>query len=240
MPWIDIPEELAISREDNRVSIQLVLWIVSIMYRALNEVYGANYSDLCSQSSLCIKHILDRIGIGSGIYRGDVCFRMAYKDDPSVQKWEGFWDPQYHVWVMTEFKELIDITISHLHLHPASSRDDALPIPIIWWQEEGMPSWFLYIPRDPVEIELEQKEKDDFEKLIMRADHYYDTETSLEEEPKLPIPPILMGSRTANLLYQQKNPWMVMALDHFENEPLKLPDLMEERDRELRRQYGES
>ncbi len=240
MAWISIKNELSASRENGGTSIVLVAWIVSIMDRALNEVYGSNYSDLCAQSSMCVKHLLDRIGIRSRTYSGDVCFKMTYKGDTTIRRWEGFWGTEHHVWVMSEFREIIDLTISHLHLHQNSFRNDTLPIPVIWWQLKAMPKSFLYIPSNPVDIELLPEERENYEKLIHRVDHYFDAEVQSDRMSDEAIPPILMDKATAVFLYQQGNPWIIESLDKFEKESCELPPYMAERDKELRRMHKDS
>lgn len=64
--------------------------------------------------------------------------------------WGGFWGGDHHVWVETEFAEVADLSVSRLHEHPASHRQDALPAPPIWWRlGDWSPEVFLYLPDHP-------------------------------------------------------------------------------------------
>jgi len=204
------------SRRDGHTTQFLKRLIFSIVDRALHEHYGGDYPQKCLQSSVGIQMVLKKLGIGSRLWTGSACFAQAYKHAPEKTGWAGFWDRDHHVWLVTEFAEFVDLTISELHLHPSFSRRDAEPIPPIWWDEAARwPRTIAYLPEGAVasvfqfETREETEDLDRFKGLVLSTMGQYLTERRVED---VIYGPILEGENSMNSLHDQGHPYLVKTL----------------------------
>ena len=117
-----LKRQVARSRAQGRTNSLLRRLIYDVVVRSLQAHYGDNYSDRCLQASDGVRQLLQSLGINSGLVHGAACFSQVYAGPPVVVSWGGFWEKDHHVWLMTELNELVDITVSQLHLHRAGSR----------------------------------------------------------------------------------------------------------------------
>ena len=116
-----IKAEIDKSKQDRSTSPFLRKFIFKIVDEAAKTIYGKNYSDRCAQTSEAIKYLLNALDIKSKIFVGSVCILEVYKRKSEVGFcWGGFWDDQSHLFNITEFSELVDLTISQLHLNQKS------------------------------------------------------------------------------------------------------------------------
>ena len=235
MSWVDV--ELKFSLEKRKISPNLILWLIKILKKSLCQTYGSNYSDRCLQASLCMQHLLNRLHIKSSIECGALCVGMTYPDLPSRHEWEGFWDKNHHVWLRTEYKELIDVTISQLNIHPKSNRYDALEVPVVWWQQDKRPQWIRHLPdySSYIELQLNSSDETEFKRLIHSADQIFDSEIDMKEIPQNQVVPILMDTSTILFLIEVANPWVLACLKEFESNSKPLPPWIIKREGELYR-----
>jgi len=127
-----LEEEIKKSKFEKLTSPLLMYFIFNLIEESLFEVYGKNSSMKCLQSSIAIQKILKQFGIESKIHYGSCCFSLIEKKTKNFC-WGGFWDKDHHVWLITEFEELIDFTISLVHLHPKIiTKNDFEEIPPLW------------------------------------------------------------------------------------------------------------
>ena len=140
--------EVESSKADRQTTQALRKFVLGIVDESLRDHYGENYSDRCFQSSMAIGETLEFLGICSKLWNGHVCMaRVSIMNEEPEFGWAGFWDQDVHVWAFNEFGELIDLTISQLHQHSASSSRVDLPIPAIWWDDvDHWPTTMIYIP----------------------------------------------------------------------------------------------
>lgn len=72
----------------------------------------------------------------------------------------------HHIWLTTEYDELVDLSISHCHRHPRSRRTDGIPMPPLWWNDLGQwPPVIRYLPDAPVRIRLQGEDAADLARL---------------------------------------------------------------------------
>jgi hypothetical protein len=226
------------SRADKRTAPFLRRFVLSIGEEALRGHYGNEWPDKCLQSSHAIQLVLDRLGISSEIWEGAACFAQAYKNAPQEIRWVGFWGEDHHYWLMTEFKELVDLTISQIHLHPEFSRSDGEPIPPVWWN--NLSPWLntiRYLPAGSLSPDsyFENREDEDNQKafeasVIVTMNRYmasYDVNN-------VSFGPIIENEDSLNSLYQQRHPAIVKTYGmHQQASPF--PPWIEQRIAELTR-----
>jgi hypothetical protein len=184
--------------------------------------------------------VLKKLGIESKLWTGAACFAVAYKSGVGQTGWGGFWDRDHHVWLVTEFMELVDLTISELHLHPASSRRDAEPIPPLWWDDiAGWPKTIRYLPEGAVapifqfETREETEDLERFKARVLATMERYLAERKTED---VAFGPMLEGEHSLNSLYEQGHPYLVKTLIvHQLNIPF--PPWVQRRMDELNRKY---
>ena len=148
------------AQNERRTSGFLRRLCFTVVENVLMQHYCDSYSMRCLQASLAISSILKKVGIKSQPYIGEVCVPQVFLDNKIAPKWNGFWGDDHHVWLMTEFGELVDLTIKYLHLHPVAKGNSQLEMPAIWWSETSrLPNVIKYLPQGPVAVTLPNEEK---------------------------------------------------------------------------------
>lgn len=142
--------ELNASRAVRATSRFLKVLTFKIVKRALTDHFGDNYSYCCLQSSVAIKQVLENFGIKSSLVMGGVCLPVVSKGMEWRSGWHGFWDQHHHFWVVTEFGEIVDLTIAQINLHPNCPGPDCVdPYPVWTNDAKFYSSVFLYLPKTP-------------------------------------------------------------------------------------------
>jgi hypothetical protein len=201
------------SRRDKRTTPFLRRFVLSIVEEALLARYGNRSPEKCLQSSLAIQLVLDRLGISSDVCEGAACFAQAYKNAPQEIRWVGFWGEDHHYWLMTEFRELVDLTVSRIYLHPGFSRSDGETIPPLWWNDLGSwPNTIRYIPAGLLSTDsrFENGEDEDdqkaFEACVIETLNRY---IASRDVGNVSFGPILENEDSLDSLYQQGLPYLV-------------------------------
>jgi hypothetical protein len=142
--------ELETSRTARATSRFLKVLTFQIVKRALTEHFGENYSYCCLQSSVAIKQVLENFGIKSSLIMGGVCLPVVSKGVKFKSGWHGFWGEHHHFWVITEFDEIVDLTIAQINLHPKSPGPDYVDPYPVWTNDARFYSnVFMYMPKGP-------------------------------------------------------------------------------------------
>lgn len=232
-----IREHVEKSHREKRTTYFLRQLVFLIVDETLTKHYGADYSMRCLQSSAGIRSVLDSLGIKSDLFKGAVCIAQVYEEDETVSGWSGFWDKDHHVWVVTEFGELVDLAVAKHHLHPASSRPDGFQMPAIWWDDlTAWPYTIRYLPEGPIEIKLTPENMADFNKFtrkVMETKDRFLKELSVNE---VSFEPLLYGPDSMNILYEQGNQWVRRTL-MFQELQIPFPDWIQSREQELKDKY---
>lgn len=203
--------EVASSKTKRRTTHKLRRFVFDFVDKALRNEYGANYSIRCFQGSMAIQACLEFLGIKSAIWSGAVCMtKVTIADNQPKFGWSGFWGEDTHVWNFTEFSETVDLTISHLHLHPRSSTLD-LPIPPIWWDDMSrVPGIMMYLSNAQPVQDFSSEETLETEKFIRAF------REKLARRCEKPIDigykgAILFGPESLQQLMVEQHPWVSIS-----------------------------
>lgn len=226
------------SRADGRTTLFLRNLAIFVVRSALRRHYGENYSIRCLQASLGFKRVLERIGLKSDLWTGDVCFAQAFASPPFEMCFSGFWDKDHHIWLLTEFKEIVDLTIGQLHRHPASTRSDALEIPALWWDDiSRWPATIRYLPSGRVTVQLPETDAIDLSAFELVLNSTLDGVLEQLDPDDIPEYPLLHGPSALNELHSKGHPWVTATADYQTSE-VPLPDYMSKREQELMNQWS--
>tara|TARA_R110002124_G_scaffold264235_1_gene430802 strand:- start:2740 stop:3522 length:783 start_codon:yes stop_codon:yes gene_type:complete len=204
------------------------------------EHYGATYSTKCLQASKALQTALKRFGIGSRLWMGAFCSAEIYETS-SHDTWGGFWGAEHHVWLVTDFCELVDLSIAELPRHPNQKHADGVAMPAIWWNDMGAPlSVIRYLP-DAVVGRIcfpDQRDMDDlaeFEDAVMAR---LEIMLATLEVPDVRFGPLLQSSSHAQILHGQGHPWLNRAI-RFQELGIPFPIWINKRIREIREAHAE-
>lgn len=203
-----LQKQLEKSKTERSTSDFLRQLVLKIVDGALRAEYGDNYSMRCLQSSEGIRLLLESFGIRSYLVKGAVCFAQVH---PSGFRYEGFWDQDPHAWIMTEFVELVDLTVSQLHIHPASADCDSDHLPAIWYHPADRPPPIMkYLPEHG-RFRAEFPAGEDaaaFARFHQQLFDYKATILSDFDVNAVTFTPILHGPESIGDLYNAGYPWV--------------------------------
>lgn len=237
--------EVMISRNNKSTSIFLKRFILSIIEEALIDVYEENYSTRCLQSSLGIQKLLNEFGIVSKLFEGSCCFPNVKGENPYDFFWGGFWDNDHHIWLQSEFFEIIDFTITKLNQHPKSiNNQNVHSIPVIWWSPADLtPSIFKYLPRKlnvQVTIDLRGKEKEDLENFLTRVQEIKNERLSENQKNySLYQDEILENPESLDQLFRKGNHWLRGSFV-VQQKNIAFPEWIIKKEQELMENYRNS
>ncbi len=209
-----------------------------LVFSTVDEVatahYGPRYSTKCLQASACIQAVLGRFGVKSQLWIGAMCVAEVF-DEPGYESWGGFWDQDHHVWVITEYAELVDLSISQLHRHPRCRRPDGVSIPALWWTDlDQWPPVIRYLPDSPIKIGLEGEDADDLASFQAKVMAALDARLATSTVQSTAFGRILSDVEWMNEATERGDPWLTRALV-FVDTAIAFPDWIRERERELLR-----
>ena len=143
MSGFDIKQEAKISRKKRKTTLPLRDYIFSVVDETNLEVFGERSSFKCAQTALATASLLSKYGIKTVYILGSTCVPKI-STDLSIMSWHGFWGDDHHYWVMTEFGEIVDLSMAYLHLHP-QEKLSLLEMPPVWIDtNQGIPTCFKY------------------------------------------------------------------------------------------------
>jgi hypothetical protein len=152
-------KQVELSKARGLCTTDLKKVIFTSVSEALQLVYGQEKSMRCVESSVAIKTLLKRLGIESFLIKGSLR-TIEILNGGSIRE-SGFWGENHHFWVMSQFAEIVDLTVSYLHLHPASYEKAAIPHPPVWCFEPDLPPAVQYeMTNSCREIQILNEEED--------------------------------------------------------------------------------
>ena len=233
-----IKKQIEISKRNKSTSPFLRRLILLVVDRSLKLHYGDSYSMKCLQSSVAIRSILDMYKIKSREYVGALCVSQAFERNDKLPNWNGFWDKDHHVWLHTEYGELVDLTINALHLHPASKGSDQLPVPAVWWGDvEHWPKLLKYLPDAAIKLELPEEEQKDLEAFTRFVKKEYESVLQGSSVNDIKYEPILHGVQSCNELHASGNQWLVKSYILQESN-MPYPEWIQNRHNQLMTEYA--
>ncbi len=197
--------------------------------------YGEAYSMKCLQAAKALQTALDRFGIGGRMWMGAFCSVEVYAA-AGHDTWGGFWGAEHHVWFVTSFNELVDLSIAELPRHPKQKRADGIAMPAIWWNDMGAPlTVFRYLP-DAVISTIRfpnQADRDDLAAFEAAVLNRLDTMLATMDMAEVAFGPLLERSDHAQQLHEQGHPWLNRAI-WFQDLAIPFPTWITLRSREIR------
>ncbi|MGC6500820.1 MAG: hypothetical protein ACON4C_11555 [Henriciella sp.] len=198
-----------------------------------SEHYGADYAMKCAQTAGAAQRVLDRLGVRSRITLGAVCFPKI-SPDRRFLGWTGFWGDDHHIWLTTEFCEVVDLSISRLHDHP-KTRGTEMPTPAIWWcHEQGWPPIIRYLEDTFIDgialsCELEQAS---YEAFLEKVDFTFSTILRDQIVSDVRFDSMLMNLDQLNALTDANHRWATAACI-VPAQDIAFPDWVVERENEI-------
>lgn len=206
--------------------------VFSVVDQVAQDHYGNQYPLKCLQTAAAIQQLLTTIGIKSNLWCGAVCFAEVF-DQASDISWGGFWGEDHHVWVVTEFKEYVDLSISRLHQHPKSRRTDGSPVPAVWWDDiTRWPPVIRYLPDSPIGIGLKGSDARDLAHFLRRVEQAFSDFLAHGQIDAVKFSPLLAGPDAMNDLYARGLPWAVRSYV-IQERNIPFPSWIVEREEEL-------
>jgi hypothetical protein len=199
---------------------------------AAEHYCGSLYSTKCLQVSAAIQSVLNRLGIESELWMGAVCVAEVF-EELGHEAWGGFWDRDHHIWLVTAFREYVDLGIAQAHRHPRSRRADGIPIPALWWSDvTRWPSVIRYLPDSPISIGLEGEDARDlaeFQADVMTALDRHIASSTVHDTR---FPRMLTGVESMNAGTEQGDRWLTRAIA-LQERGTPFPSWIREREHEL-------
>ena len=207
--------------------------VFTIVEKSLIKVYGINYSTKCLQSSIGIQMLLKDFGINSRILCGSVCFSSVRGYNPYQVTWEGFWDKNYHIWIITDFFEIVDLTISQLNVHPATTSKYTHSIPPLWWSPADLfPPIFKYLPDGQANVGLIGEDLNLFEQFKNYVKEFKHKVINGLNINDLNFEVILTGPSALDNLLENGNHWALGSL-LISQRAIEFPEWIKNKEKEL-------
>lgn len=144
MSSFDIEKEVEISRINRATTLALRDYIFKVIDETNIEVFGERSSLKCAQTALATAFLLSKLGVKTVYILGSICVPKI-STNLATMDWHGFWGGDHHYWIMTEFGEIVDISVAYLHMHP-QEKLSLLEMPPIWINtNQGVPACFKYL-----------------------------------------------------------------------------------------------
>ncbi len=137
--------EVKKSHQEKNTSPLLRDYIFSLIDKTNEEFFGNRSSFKCAQTALATAYLLHKFNIKPIYILGAICVPKI-AEDHTRSNWHGFWGADHHYWIMTEFGEIVDLSVAYIHGHP-KEQDTIFQMPPIWINtKNGMPNCFKYLP----------------------------------------------------------------------------------------------
>lgn len=184
----------------------------SIVDQALRAHYGTDYGDRCVQAALGVAKVLGLAGVETFFLHGTLSMPIRF-DPASGPVIGGFWgDGGTHTWVVTEFKELVDLTISHFTKNPRRGYG-ASPPPFWLYRADLAPPGVQYVPDPPCPVELymeDPADEADLAVFMTKLEEVIQQTLGHADSQDLLFDPILENPRTLARLLEQGHEWALL------------------------------
>jgi hypothetical protein len=228
-----LKSQAAKARTERRTPAFLRRLVGASVDGAARHHYGDAYAIKCLQTSWAVKTLLSDLGIGSRVWLGALCAAEVY-EEWGHDGWGGFWGADHHVWLVTEFNELVDLSIAELHRHPVSRRSDGIPIPPLWWETlDSWPPVIRYLPDSVVgNVALSPPEMSDLDAFTEATRARCSSLIAERRVDQISFGPFLESVDSMNRLHETGHPWLTRAIA-FQDFGKTFPAWIREREAEL-------
>jgi hypothetical protein len=154
---------------------------VATVCRAADQITGnRNNYPLLVAAAVC--KALQNYKIKSQILYGNAAWVEVLPNQQPI--WAGCWGESKHVWVATEFGEIVDLNLSVSYRSRAKDTDaDAAYCPPILWSKE-IPAFLRYQMEGLAELDLDSdRDRDWLDRLLTRVDQSCIWSPDLAEKP---------------------------------------------------------
>ena len=209
---------------------RLVFQTVDVVSRSH---YAKDYSMKCVQTAAATKMLLAKMGIDSRLTMGAVCFPKILWGG-QFAGWTGFWDADHHVWIETEFNEIVDLSMSQLHDHPRTIERE-MQTPAIWWeQRNGWPPIIRYLLDTHVDgVDLGNAgDQESYEKFVEKVQAAFSSILADKGVEDVAFSPLLGDFDQLNMWTEEGHPWATAALTVLEYH-IPFPPWIAERQQEI-------
>lgn len=232
-----IKAQVAKSAANRQTSSFLRRLVFSVVDEVAVAHYGAHYPTRCLQVSAAVRTVLERFGIRSSLWVGAVCVAEVFEDAGFATR-GGFWDQDHHLWLTTEYDELVDLSISQIHRHPRSQRSEGIAIPAVWWSDLGQwPPVIRYLPDAPVKIGLQGEDVADLSSFQGKVMAALDARLATNSVQDTAFARMLCDVDGMNEATRLGDPWLTRAVV-FVDGHIPFPDGIQQRERQLNRLGG--
>lgn len=227
------------SKEDKRTSSFIRNFIFKVVDEAAVSIYGQNYSNRCAQTSEAIKYLLNEFGIESKIFVGSLCVLEVFQEKSELGFcWGGFWDDQSHLFNITEYSELVDLTISQIHLNQNLKDKNIFPLLPFWWQPfDRWPPIIKYLPDGPSKYGIPEDDKENFGSFINAVKNIKDNYLTNFNREDITFGTIVFNVDTLDLLTQMGNPWLTYTSRIIDNAMLEYPEFIIAKEKKMIENY---
>lgn len=227
-----LKSQITKSRNDDLTAPFLRHLIFQTVDTVAREHYPDDYSMKCAQVSGAIQHLLSHIGIRSTLIIGAACFAKV-SPTKGFDGWTGFWGNDHHMWIQTEFHEIVDLSISQLHEHPRTV-DKEVQIPAFWWdQRPGTAPLFKYLYDIQIDkIEMDEAPQATYMAFLAKVKDKFDDTVAASMDERIHFVPMLSTLTELNTLVTEGDSWASGALSILHNKILH-PYWIREREKEL-------
>ena len=187
----------------------------------------------CVQTASAAKILLTEMNISSRLIMGAVCFPKILVGG-QFAGWAGFWDADHHVWLETEFNEVVDLSISQLHDHPRTTERE-MQTPAIWWDSRnGWPPIIRYLFDTYVDgVDLgDAEDQESYEQFVGKVRAAYSSVLANKRVEDIAFSPLLSDVDQLNLWTEKGHPWAVAALTVLKYQ-IPFPPWIAERQQEI-------
>ena len=189
---------------------RLVFQVVDTVSRAH---YPYDYSMKCLQTAAASQMLLANMGIKGRLTVGAVCFPKILTDG-QFAGWTGYWCDHHHVWLETEFNEIVDLSISQLHEYPRTSVRE-MQTPAIWWsQRNGWPPIIRYLYDSPCGgVALpDAEDQASYERFLVNVRGAFSSTLATSTVGDVTFSPLLGDLEQLNVWTEERHPWAIGAL----------------------------
>lgn len=144
---------------------------------------------------LGVVEAMRRFGYKAQVTYGPAAWIEVMQDQSLI--WAGCWGESVHLWVVTEFNELVDLNTSVAHRKRFHSNPDLKPLyspPLLWSKE--IPSFYRYRPEGLAEAEpTEDRDRRWWELMVREIETHCKPELIQEGHLDFPNEPIIGPQR---------------------------------------------
>lgn len=152
----------------NSTPISYIAMISSTVCKSADQITG-NRNDYPLLVAAAVSKALQNLRIKSQILYGDAAWVEVLSNQQPI--WAGCWGENKHIWVATEFGEIVDLntSVSYRNRAKGADSDTEFSPPIIWSKE--LPKFARYKWEGLAEIHLDtDRDRDWLDRLLSQVD----------------------------------------------------------------------